>query len=158
MHVQIESAAKIGKSVSIKREKGSGDEEIVVAHLKFSDTWIPREAFDEFLGQPVGWSQMCFFDEGGAPIAHMDIFLPIFVADVTGVIAGPQRNEEIKLNSARLQGVTGSLADKGYRISGELSWEIAGDESSDLEPLLGRVCRINWVVQTSGQQDLLKAA
>lgn len=158
MHIDIQSTAGIGKSVNIKREKASDDTERVVAHLKFSGLQVAREAIDELVGQDIGWAQSCLFDEGGAPIARMEIALPAFSAVVTGTVRGVKANEVITFAQAKLEGVALTLSKFGAQMSGELTWEVAGDEVADLEPLLGRECAVSWVVQDAGQGDLLKAA
>lgn len=156
MYVKLETTTDIGKSVNIKREK-SGDKEIVVAHLKFANTPVTREEFDELANRPIGWSAGFLFDEFGAPVGHIDLSFPMLSLCVTGKIRGI-RGEEITLAQAGLTGVQFSLADKGAILCGELTWEVAGDEVSDLEPLIGRTCILAVVIQDSGQQDMLKAA
>lgn len=155
MRVEIDTAATIGKGVNIKREKRSDDTEAVFAHLKFTDAVVPREVIDELCGQPVGRSQQCLFNELGAPLALIIIELPRLTADATGKIRGIQHGEAITLQQATLDGVSLALCDKGALMSAALAWEIAGDEASDLEPLLGRLCGLHVVVQDSGQKDML---
>jgi len=157
MKTEIETTAEIGKAVNIKREK-DGDTEVVVAHLKFDAALVPRETIDDLVGRPIGWAQHCLFDEFGAPIGHVDISLPRLSLIATGKIRGIKSHEEITLRQARLDDIVLKLTDNGALLSGSLAWKIAGDEASDLEPLLGRVCILHVIAQDSGQQDMLQAA
>lgn len=158
MHIEIETTATIAKSVSIKREKGADDVELVFAHLKFAFALISREAIDALCNMPNGWASRSFYDDMGAPYVKLDMALRKFEAIATGRINGVEGDHGITLTQADLTGVAVSLYDKGGWLSGELTWAVAGDEVTDLEPLLGRVCMLHVVVQDSGQQDLLKAA
>lgn len=157
MYTEIETTAQLSKGMTIKREK-EGDVEVLVAHLKFDGALIQREIIDELVGQRIGWAQSCLFDEQGAPIGHIDISLPRLVAQVTGKIRGVKDDDSITLSQAFLDGVSLSLFDNGALLSGALAWKVAGDEASDLEPLLGRLCALHWVIQDGGQRDMLKAA
>jgi hypothetical protein len=160
MYIEIQTTAQLSKSMSIKREK-EGDVKVLVAHLKFDGALIHRETIDELVGQPIGWSQSCLFDEQGAPIGHIEIALPKLVAQVTGKIRGVDADDHITLAQAFMDGVTISLSgliNNQALLSGSLAWKVAGDEASDLEPLLGRLCALHWVIQDGGQQDMLKAA
>lgn len=157
MRVEIETTATIGKGVSIKREKGSDDIEVVVAHLKFDNALVPREVIDELLGQDIGWAQHCLFNELGAPIGHIELSLPRLKLTATGKIRGVD-GDAITLTEAAFDSITLTLTDKGALLSGALAWKVAGDEVSYLEPLLGRICVIHWIAQDGGQQDLLRAA
>lgn len=158
MHIEINTVGTVGKALNIKREKGEDDAEIVVAHLKFSDAIVPRETIDELLNRSIGWAQSCLYDELGAPIARMEISLPKFACEVTGKIHGTLKGDNITLTQATLDGVSLLLTDKGASLSGNLAWLVAGDEASDAEPLLGRLCSLHWVLQDAGQKDLLRAA
>lgn len=158
MHIEIETTATIAKSVSIKREKGADDIELVYAHLKFSLALVSREVIDALCNMPKGWATRSFYDELGAPYIKLDMGLPQFDAIATGRINGVEGDHGITLAQADLTGVAIALYDKGGWLSGELTWAVAGDEVTDLEPLLGRVCMLHVVVQDSGQGDLLKAA
>jgi len=158
MYIEIQTTAQLSKSMSIKRE---GDVEVLVAHLKFDGALIQREAIDELVGQPIGWAQSCLFDEQGAPIGHIELALPKLVAQVTGKIRGVKDDDHITLSQAFMDGVTirmSGLINNQALLSGSLAWKVAGDEASDLEPLLGRLCALHWVIQDGGQQDMLKAA
>lgn len=157
MHVQLETTAKISKSVSIRREKVSDDTEHVIACMKFSETPIFREAIDEIVGRPIGWAESCLFDALGAPIARMIIHLPMLKFTATGVIRGGADVDKLTLTGAQLSNVCLTLVDKGAYLAGELTWGVAGDEVSDLEQLLGRLCMLHLVLQDSGQQSLLDA-
>jgi len=157
MRIHIETVARIGKSVSIKRLK-INDVEHVVAHLKFDGAILNREQMDGVCGQPDGWANLSFFNEQGSPCGWIDISLPKTSLSLTGRISGVTEGASISLTEAVVDGIVLSLADKGALMSANLSWIVSGDEASDLEPLLGRLCRIGCVIQDSGQGDLLKAA
>ncbi len=158
MNIHIDSVADIGKTFNIKREKIADETKRVIGHLKFANLLVPRESLDEFMGQPSGWAQRSLYDPLGAPIAQMEVSLPLFNACVTGVIRGVTEREVIKLTQAILSGVSYIVTNLGAKINGELTWEAAGDEVSDLEPLLDKKCAVVWVVQDAGQADLLRAA
>jgi len=158
MYIEIETVATIGKSLNVKREKGDDDIEVCIAHLKFSNAFVQREVLDQLLGMPIGWSQVSLFDEQGAPFQRLEITPNKFAANITGKITGVENNHGLTLKQADLSAVVLSLYDKGAILSGEISWSIAGDETSDTESLLGRLCKLHAVVQDSGQQDMLKVA
>lgn len=158
MHIEVNTVGVLGKSLSIKREKGEDDAEIVVAHLKFSDAIVPRETIDELVGMGIGWAESCLYNELGAPVARMEISLPKLSCEVTGTIKGNAKDDSITLAQATLDGVSLLLTDKGASMSGNLAWLVAGDEASDAEPLIGRLCSLHWVLQDAGQKDLLKDA
>lgn len=153
MLATIETTAEIGKSLSIKREKQE-DEEVVIAHLKFSDAFVPRETMDELFNQPLGWSNY-LFGEDGFPHVRAEISLMKFDAEATGVIRG-RANEYIKLAGAKVTGVSLMLTEKGANLAAELTWKVAGDEVSDLEPLLGRTCVLTVTIADGGQQDAFR--
>ena len=157
MRIDINTTAQIGKGLSIKREKGENDIEIVVAHLKFSDAFVQREAIDQLLGLYDGWSH-ALFDDLGAPVCRMDLVPTKFAAAATGKIKGAPEDAGITLTEADITDVVIRLADKGAMLSGTVSWLVAGDEASDAEPLIGRLCMIHWILQDAGQGDLLRAA
>lgn len=165
MRIEIDTTALIGKGVTIKREK-RGDEEELIAHLKFQGAFVQREVIDELCRQPIGWSQGCLFDDLGAPIGRLVLQLPNLVATITGSIRGVKARESISLTEAALEGVAlaigtqtrDDLMQPGAMLSGELTWVVAGDEASDLETLLGRECGIAWTIHDGGQQDILRAA
>lgn len=156
MRVEIETAVEIGKGVSIKREKAEDDTEVVIAHLKFAGGKVQYEVIDELCCQPIGWAQHSFFNELGAPVAPIIVDLPRFAAEATGKIRGIQHGESITLTQADIDGVTLTLCDNGALLAADLAWKIAGDEASDLEPLLGRLCGFHVVVQDAEQGDMLK--
>ena len=157
--ISIDSIATIGKGLTVKREKGDNDTEIVNAHLRFSGLFVDREVIDELVGRSIGWAQACLFDDQGVPIAHMQIALPKLELSVTGTVRGSAAaTEALKLMQAELTGVVISLTNLGGLVAGQLSWEAAGDEVSDAEPLLGQECAVKWTLTYGGQRDLLRAA
>lgn len=157
--MHIESIANIGKSLSIKREKGADDTEVVIAHLKFAGLIVERAIVDTLIGQPAGWAQRSLYDELGAPIARMSIALHKLELSVSGAIKGiAETGERLMLQDANLGDIVITLATNSATIAGSLSWEAAGDEVADAEPLIGNDCMVNWVMTAGGQQDLLKAA
>ncbi|CAB4242215.1 hypothetical protein UFOVP83_33 [uncultured Caudovirales phage] len=156
MTIVIESTADIAKGFTQKREKRPDDTEAIMGHLKFSECFVPRETIDELCGLDIGWSQQALFDEFGDPLVWLEMTVPGLEADVTGVINGIKPNDLLKINTAQLTGVKLKLTQKGALLSGEIAWVIAGDESSDLVPLQGNVCRVKWVIETPAQIDMIE--
>jgi hypothetical protein len=157
MNLRIDSILTLAKGISAKREKQPDDTEKVIVHLKFHSLVIQRDVIDALLRQPDGWSAGTLFDDMGAPIAHMDIALPALELGISGTIAGAEKTgEHIMLGStARLKSITLSLVKLGANLAGELTWEAAGDEVSDAEPLLGKLCAAHIVLIDGAQGDLL---
>jgi len=158
MHIVIESVAFIGKGFTQKREKKPDDTEAVFGHLKFNDCVVTREIIDEIFMLPIGWTQASLYDDHGLPLVRMDLSLPIFECMLTGVIGGINPEDTLKIANAKLTGVGLILGKMGAKLSGEIIWEIAGDESADLIPLQGNECRVNWVLQHQEQPDMFKTA
>lgn len=157
--MQVESVAKLGKSLSIRRETGEQDAPVVMAHLKFVDLIITREVIDLLCAQRRGWAEAALYDELGAPVAKLTLVLEGLALTVSGPIKGAaERNERLTLKDATLDDLAVSLRNNSALLNGSLSWLVAGDEISDLEPLLGTDCAVNWILSTGGQADLLKAA
>ncbi len=158
MRVEINTIGQVGKSLTVKRTKVD-DDEVVVATLKFEDAVVDRETIDELCYQPIGWAQGAFFDENGAPRIRLNLGLwKKLDLTATGAIKGVKAGQAIKLKQAELRDVELSLHDKGALMSGSLTWEVAGDEVEDLEPLLGRLCTMVFTVVDGGQQPIWGAA
>jgi len=158
MHIDIDSVAKIAKGFTQKIEKQDDDIELVIGHLKFADCIVSREAIDEFCGQAIGWSESCLYDEFGYPRFRGIIELPFLVAEFTGVVRGVAELDRIELVNAELSSITLTLGKMGATLSGEITWQVAGDESSGLEPLLGKLCAVRFVLSKPEQQDLVTQA
>lgn len=159
MHVTLNTVGRLGKSISIKREKQADDTEAVVVHLKITDIIITREELDELLCMPIGWSQQTLYGEQGEPYLQASITLHKFAATVTGRIKGAAGTDEgIALTQADWSGATVELKRNSALLSGTVSWLVAGDEAGDIEPLIGRDCMLHVVIQDAQQGDLLKAA
>lgn len=157
MSNKIDSLAEISKSLSVKREKRESTD-VVVARLKFSGLIVDRETLDVLCGQPLGWSAGALFDELGAPLGRWTISLPALTLVVSGSIRGAQPTERLTLGNAVIEGVEITLDKLCALVAGTLTWDVAGDELEDVDPLLGRECGVSWVVSDGGQQDLLRAA
>jgi len=159
MSIRIESVLKLGKGITVKIEKQPDDTEKAIVHLKFAECIITREMIDEFITGVVGLVAPSLFDELGAPIARMVIGLPHLEVGVTGRINGNvSKSESLAITNATLGSIEIALIPNGGHLSGELTWEAAGDEISDAERLLGATCACAWIVEDGRQPDLLKAA
>jgi hypothetical protein len=154
--MQIKTVAHIAKGVSMKREK-IDDVENVVAHLKFSDLFMTQEQVDELTSRPPGWCRRALFDELGAPVFHMNVQLPKLELSVVGTVGDAQQPDRLHLLQATLSDIVLSMTTLGAAVQGTLTWLVAGDEASDCEPLLGRVCAVSWQI-TNRQGDLLAVA
>lgn len=154
MYLTIDTVADIGKGLSVKREKQEDNTERAIAHLKFTGLKLDRDQLDELVCRAIGWTTMCFYDELGAPFAHCVLAFPRLELEVTGVVKGPG-HAGLRLAQATLTSVEVALADKCVLVSGELAWEAAGDEVSDIEALLGQTCGIVWTIRDDQQQDLI---
>jgi hypothetical protein len=158
MRIEINSIGQVGKSLTVKRTKVD-DDEVVVATLKFEDLLVDRETIDGLCYQPDGWANLAFFDELGAPRIRLVLGLSKKLKlTATGAIKGVKKGEAIKLTEAELTDIELHLHDKGALMCGALSWQVAGDEVSDLEPLLGRTCTVVATISDGGQQPLWGAA
>lgn len=154
--MEIVTVATLSKSLSIKREK-SEEGEAVIAHLKFTDAVVRREEMDEIVGV-LAWSRRALFDELGAPIARLEISLLNRELAASLKITGDRDRTEMHVTQGILSAITLTLADSGALLAGTLSWPVAGDEVSDLEPLLGKLVRLEGSLSDGGQGDLLKSA
>ena len=104
--IEIKTFAQLGKSLSVKREKDADDDSIVACHLKFQDLFVDRDVFDELCGQPIGWHEP-FYDDQGAPVGALEISLPGRAWSVTGKIkADPNRPAQLILLQAQLTRVS----------------------------------------------------
>jgi hypothetical protein len=154
MRVEVNTIGQVGKSLTVKRTK-IDDAEVVVATLKFEEAVVDRETIDELCYQPIGWAQSAFYDDMGAPRIRLNLGLwKKLDLSATGAIKGVKAGEAIKLKQAELRDVELSLHDKGAMMSGSLTWEVAGDEVEDLEPLLGRTCTMVFTIIDSGQKHI----
>lgn len=154
----IEHACTVGKSLSVKREK-VGDDDLLVAHLKFSGLTIDRDVIDFLAGAKRNWCD-ALFDELGAPIAALTLGFPGLELMLGGTLAGNAETDE-RLSfgtSAKLRGIAIDLVPLGAKLSGEITWNAAGDEVTDAEPLLGLLCMARLVLIREPQGDLLKDA
>ena len=157
--VRIEATAEIGKTFSAKAEK-VGDDLVTVAHLKFSELSIPREAVDLLIGWPEGMSAQRLYSELGEPLAYFGVDLSASDYTVGGSIRGnAETGEKLVIPpAATLSGVKLALVPLGALLSGELSWKAAGDEVADAEPLLGKRCMASLTIFGPVQVDWVKDA
>lgn len=154
---KIEATAEIGKSISVKVEK-SDDDEVTRCHLKIKDLLVNRETADLLIGWQPGRADLALYDETGEPRAYFGIALSREY-EIGGSIAGnAETREKLVLSSAVLKGVQLDLCPLGAKLSGELVWGAAGDEVSDIEPLLGKLCVVRLVVRGQQQIDLFQGA
>jgi AMMECR1 domain-containing protein len=153
--MKIETILTVAKGFSLKREK-TEDAELVYAHLKFGEMFLTREQIDTLLSQREGWARSSLFDPYGAPLMAMDIALPKLELCVVGTIGDAEKEDRLRLLEATLGDVGLLLTTQGAALSGTLTWQVAGDEASDVEPLLGRICSANLTLKNR-QGDLLHA-
>lgn len=159
MHVTLNTVGKLGKSLTIKREKQDDDTELVIANLKITNIIITREEMDELLRMPIGWSQQALYSEQGDPFINVSITAHKFEGTVTGKIKGPADTDEgIVLKQAEWNGATFDLRRNSALLSGEISWKVEGDEASEIEPLIGRDCLLAFLIQDAQQKDMFRAA
>ena len=153
--MKIETVLTVAKGFSLKREK-TEDAELVYAHLKFSEMFLAREQIDALLSQRDGWARAALFDPYGAPLMAMDIALPKLELCVVGIIGDAEKEDRLQLLDATLGDVSLLLTTQGASMSGTLTWQVAGDEATDVEPLLGRICSGKLTLRNR-QGDLLRA-
>lgn len=157
---RIDATAEIGKSISVKIEKSDDEDEdeVTRGHLKVKDLLVDRETIDLLIGWQAGRASLALYDESGAPRAYFGIALP-GEYEIGGSIAGTaQSREKLVLSDAVLKRVQLDLCPLGAKLSGELVWSAAGDEVSDIEPLLGKLCWAQLVVRAEQQPDLFQDA
>lgn len=154
--MKITTTATLSKSLSVKREK-SDEGEAVIAHLKLTDCVVSREEIDYLLGvSRAAWARTTLFDELGAPVAKLDISPANRMLTASARLCGPDC--EMHVAGGVLSALTLTLDKSGALMAGTLSWAVAGDETSDLEPLLGKLVRIEASLTDGEQGDLLRAA
>lgn len=155
--IKIDATAEIAKGISVKVEK-VGDEEVTVAHLKLKGLQVCRETMDLLIGWQPGRADLALFDETGEPRAYFTIE-PSGEYEFGGSIAGnAETGEKLILGKATLQNVRLDLCPLGAKLSGEITWPAAGDEVSDTEPLLGKLCMVRAWIRGLRQRDLFKDA
>lgn len=150
----IRTTCTVGKSLAIKLVK-DGDDESVLASLSFVDATITRDEADHVLGVEAGWSER-LFDSLGAPAFDGSLDLGGVVLDCTAVIGDRAHNLTIRAG-AELSKVSLTLQPNGFLLSGSFAWKVAGDESADAEPLIGRLCNLVLTIERP-QSDLLRPA
>lgn len=154
--MKITTTCEVAKGLNIKREKGEDEIERVIAHLKVADLFVTREQINELCGQGPGWSETALFDDQGAALALLDIGLPNAEFPVTGDLHQANGTARLKIGLGTLSGLSFLTTTQGASLSATLSWEIAGDEASEIEPLLGRNVVVALDLQAPRQRDLLK--
>lgn len=157
MTIQLITVLTLGKALAIKREKGEDEADVTKAHLKFSEMFLRREEINQICGLRPGWAETSFFDELGAPLGLWSLVLHKAEFTVGCIITGPDRRG-LKVVGALLSGIELTFTDLGAVMAGEITWLIAGDEASDIEPLLGRECSVAMAISDGGQMDMLKDA
>lgn len=159
--MNITTVATLSKSLSVKREKCDDDGERVIGHMKIAYAVISREEIDGILGiriQPgVPWARNCLFDELGAPLARLELSAPRRELTASVRFRGTGQ-EEMHIAGGTLKAISLTLDQSGALLSGELTWEVAGDEISDAEPLLGQIVAAEMSLTDGEQGDLLRAA
>lgn len=153
--MKISSIATIGTGLTIKREKQADKSEKIIAHLKFTDLFVSREEMDSLCGQPDGWARGTFFDDLGAPVARLELSMP-YREMTASVKLDDGKSSEMHMAGATLSGIALYLDKSGALLSGQLSWEVAGDEASDAEAMLGQDVRAEMHLTDGDQGDLLR--
>jgi hypothetical protein len=158
MNTRIDSVAIVGKSITVKVEKDEKKDEHRICHLKVERIQIDRATIDAILGRVEGWASRCLFDEAGSPVAWLTLSLDGAAFDFTGSISGNENTgERLSLGAnCRISNVTLELRSFGALLSGELSWPAAGDELSDVDPLLGKVCAVRASIIKPDSLDLFE--
>lgn len=150
--MHIKTTCEVAKSINAKTTT-KDEAELVVASLGFHDATVSRTEVDRLIGLHLGWSE-CLFDELGAARFPGTIFLsgkPL----PAGAVITLGKHEKLQAMNAELSKIELQLADKGFLLSGTLTWPVAGDETSDAEKLLGKLCGLELVIDKS-QLDLFK--
>lgn len=159
MSIEIDSVCAIAKGMAVKREKQPDKTDATIAHLAFSHCLISRETIDELLGLPIGWSQRALFDDLGAPYVRMTLGIEDIAFEINGTIKGNVNKGEImRFSQGTLASLSIELRDKGALVSGEITWKVAGDEVSDVEPMLAQTVACHFVLLDPRQADLLVEA
>ena len=158
MRIEVNTVCEIAKSFSVKRRKNAGTVE-TVAVLKFAGVFIDREYSDEMLGLPIQATAL-LYDEGGAPVSVITIGRKHIVYQFAGVITGNvNKDEQLKLaKDTEVCKCELQLAPNGAFLSGQLLWKVRGDETEDLEPLLGQTCMLNGLIVLPEQIDAFAQA
>lgn len=158
--MQITTTATLAKTLTVKREKRDEDSEAVIGHLKFGDAFVSKLDIDFLLGvqceQDVPWAHNVLFTQLGAPRARLTLSAPDRALTASVRITGV-KDEEMHVAGGTLKGIVLTLEKSGALLSGEFTWEVAGDEVSDLETMLGKECRVDMSLTDGGQADLLSA-
>lgn len=159
MRLTITSVATVGKSLSAKREKQDDDTQATIAHLKFAGLFLLRDEIDALCGQAPGWCA-AFYDDNGAPVLRASLSLLKREYTVIGRLAhsADRTLGALTFTDATLASMAVAFTELGGELSGELIWQAAGDEISDVEPLLGQLTRVEWTIRDEEQGDLLRNA
>lgn len=158
MRIEITSVATMGKGITAKREKQDDDTMATVAHLKFAQLFVTREQIDALCGQPDGWCG-AFYDDMGVPVGRMVLALPKFEATLIGTVRyAADAPMALTLADAQLHGIEIEFSNLGGLVRGEITWQAAGDELGDVEPLLGGMAQCVWTLTDGGQADLFREA
>lgn len=159
MSIEIDSVCAIAKGMAVKREKQPDKTEATIAHLAFSHCMVTRETIDQLLGLPIGWSQRALFDDLGAPYVRMTLGIEDIAFEINGTIRGNKnKGEFMRFAQGTLASISIELRDKGALVSGEITWKVAGDEVSDVEPVLAQTVACHFVLLDPRQADMLVEA
>lgn len=153
MRLELQTTADLANSATLKNAK-DGDAELSTAQVRFKNAKLTCVQFDDLCKRAPGWSAASLFTPDELPCMPMVIHFPKMQLEASGRIHGHREGDSIALIGATLQDMRATLVKSGVALSGELVWKAAGDEATDLEPLLGHLCGMHLSIVDSQQQEL----
>lgn len=161
MQLKITTFADVGKKMTTTRQK---DSELVTCQISAKGIRVSRETMDELSGLPIGATSP-LYAESGVPWQHMSFLLPKRALLATGTLQMRRDSGQVLAELALSKAAAGDLRfnldtpdDQGptATMSCTLLWKAAGDEVSDVEPLLGQKVYLELKLTDQPQQQLFK--
>lgn len=159
--LKVTAFVDVGKKMTTKRQAGS---ELVTCEIQCKNVRVSHQQIEELAGLPLG-ALAGVFDEAGAPRQRMSFLLPKRGLVIKG--GKLQLRRESGAIPAELLVATGIAADLRFNLDTPdergptamfgftLLWKAAGDEVSDIEPLLacGQNREKAWLEMTFEEEN-----
>jgi hypothetical protein len=159
MELKLSTFADVGKKMTTTRQK---DSELVTCQIAAKGVRVSREAMDELSGLPIGCTAP-LYDELGAPHQRMSFLLPKRGLIADGTLQLRKDSGAVTAELELKKAIAGDLRfnldtpdDQGptAMLSFTLLWKAAGDEVSDVEPLLDQKVYLELKLRDPPQEKL----
>lgn len=159
MELKISTLVDVGKKMTTTRQK---DAELVTCQISVKGMRVSREQMEMLAGLPAD-AASGLFDDLGAPYQRMSFLFPKRELAAAGTLQMKRDSgavaSELSLSLAACADLRFNLDhpdDKGPTSvsSFTLMWKAAGDEVSDIEPLLGQKVFLELKFRDSAQAQL----